>query len=210
LWIDHTPRNMRFALSLSRLAPEAKFIHLVRDGRAVAASILPLDWGPNDIVEAAWYWARQIAPGLAAAARLGPERLLSVRYEDVVLEPAQRLKEICGWVEIPYDEAMVYSRDYSVLPYTAAQHSLVAQPPDPSRTTSWQDKLSARQIESFEYLTGDLLSCLGYEPQYGIRARRPRTLDHAKDLAVSVLMRQLNKGRKLLRRVGLADNRRRQ
>jgi hypothetical protein len=208
VWIDHTPRNLRYALSLAQAVPEASFIHLIRDGRAVAASILPLDWGPNDIVEAATYWARQIAPGLAASSRLGPERVLTVRYEDVVREPERNLKEICVSLGIAYDEAMVDTRDYSVLPYTAGQHRLVAQPPDATRATGWRKKLSDRQIETFEYLTGDLLSCFGYEVEYGLQAHRPRHLDNARDQSLSFIKRQLNKGRRGLRRARSSDGQR--
>ncbi|MEQ9414064.1 MAG: sulfotransferase, partial [Cyclobacteriaceae bacterium] len=46
-WVDHTPSNLSSALLLNKLYPEAKFIHIVRDGRAVANSVIPLDWGPN-------------------------------------------------------------------------------------------------------------------------------------------------------------------
>lgn len=47
VWVDHTPANIRYAWTLLHLFPDAKMIHIIRDGRAVAASILPLDWGPT-------------------------------------------------------------------------------------------------------------------------------------------------------------------
>src|SRR3954467_11184607 len=59
-WTDHTPGNVRFFGTLHRHFSQARFVHLVRDGRAVAASVIPLDWGPNDAVEAATYWSTQL------------------------------------------------------------------------------------------------------------------------------------------------------
>ena len=41
-WVDHTPTNIRHLSMLFSEFPEAKAIHLVRDGRGVAASVLPL------------------------------------------------------------------------------------------------------------------------------------------------------------------------
>ena len=52
-WVDHTPLNLRHAVALFRLFPDARMLHLVRDGRAVAASVLPLDWGATDADTAA-------------------------------------------------------------------------------------------------------------------------------------------------------------
>lgn len=65
IWIDHTPANIKYAWTLFQAFPDAYMVHLIRDGRAVAASLLPLDWGPNEIDSAAHYWAEALAYGLA-------------------------------------------------------------------------------------------------------------------------------------------------
>lgn len=70
VWIDHTPKNIRHAQTLFTAFPDARMVHIVRDGRAVAASVLlPLDWGPNVIESAARFWAERLAYGLAAELR---------------------------------------------------------------------------------------------------------------------------------------------
>ena len=46
-WVDHTPVNLKFFMHLVKHYERAKFIHIVRDGRAVASSVIPLEWGPN-------------------------------------------------------------------------------------------------------------------------------------------------------------------
>ena len=45
IWIDHTPFNIFYAPTVFSLFPEAKMIHLVRDGRSVASSVMKLDLG---------------------------------------------------------------------------------------------------------------------------------------------------------------------
>ncbi|MCH7768387.1 MAG: sulfotransferase, partial [Nitrospinae bacterium] len=62
-WIDHTPVNIMYAWTIFNVFPDAKMVHIVRDGRAVAASVMPLDWGPNEIHRAAQFWVRGIAYG---------------------------------------------------------------------------------------------------------------------------------------------------
>jgi hypothetical protein len=173
IWVDHTPGNIRFALTLRRAFPDARFVNIVRDGRAVAASVLPLDWGPNSAVEAGWHWATQVAAGLAAQARLGPDVVHTVRYEDLVRDPEPVLHRICAFAGVAYDDRMVHSRDYTVHAFEADQQALVAHPPDPSRVDAWRQQLTPGQIRDFERVTGELLGYLGYEPVFGPRAGRP-------------------------------------
>jgi len=170
-WVDHTPRNIRYARTLFDLCPDARMVHLVRDGRAVAASILPLDWGPNSIGEAARFWAERLAYGFAAEARW-PGQVVRVRYEDLIEDPLATLQRLCAAWAIPFDPVMCRGNGFRVPHYTAAQHALVGQTPDPARGTDWQRQLTRRQIEIFESTTTDMLALLGYAPIFGLRARK--------------------------------------
>lgn len=189
VWIDHTPGNIRFAATLRRAYPDARFVNIVRDGRAVAASVLALDWGPNTAVEAGRHWATQIAAGLAAEAHLGPGLVCTVRYEDLVRRPAETLATLCDFLRIEYDDRMVHTREYRVQPYEASQHVLVAQPPDPSRVDAWRAELRLPQIRDFERVTGELLEYLGYAPMLGPRAGRATKGEKIRVSAASAVRR---------------------
>ena len=201
VWIDHTPGNIRYALTLRRAFPEARFINLVRDGRAVAASVLPLDWGANDAAEAGVHWATQIAAGLALEKRLGSETVRTVRFEDLVRDPGETLRDLCAFIDIDYNEQMVHTRDYKVHPYEAGQQALVAKPPDPSRADAWRHQLTTLQISEFERQTGELLEYLGYETQFGPAAGTPPKVERVRMRTVSAARRLVvNKLRFRLRR----------
>ena len=171
-WVDHTPGNVKYMARLGRVLPDARFVHLIRDGRAVASSLLPLDWGPNDVFEAAHLWMAKVGMGLAACSALG-DRAMSVRYEDLVYEPHATLKQLCGFLGLTYDDGMVARRDFELPGYTAEQHALVTGLPDPSRAERWRTLLSSKQVEAFEYLTGDMLAYLGYDLENGMSPRKP-------------------------------------
>jgi Sulfotransferase family len=171
VWIDHTPGNIRYAAILDRTFPNSRFINLLRDGRAVAASVLPLDWGPNTIAEAARWWAMHIAVGMAAERALGSERVLTVRYEEIVRDPELILPKICSFLDLRYHERMIDNRDYDAKSFTATDQRLASQPPDPTRAVAWQRQLSASQVELFEHLSWELLDLLGYDMVYGAAAR---------------------------------------
>jgi len=161
-WIDHQPGHVREIERLAAHFPNLRVIHMVRDGRAVAASILPLDWGPNRIHSAANFWAQRVAMGLALRNYLGEERWHQVRYEDVLTDPHGQLRRICGFLGIDYEPSMIEANGFRVPDFTRQQHSLVGQRPDRSRLDGWRTTLSPRQVEIFEALVGPLLTYLGY------------------------------------------------
>ena len=177
VWVDHTPTNFRRGLTLLALFPASRFIHLVRDGRAVTASLLPLDWGPNNPLHAAEFWMARCAAGLAAEAELGSERVLRVRYEDLITAAEATLRRIAGFVGLEYQSAMASGAGGEPGRYHERQHRLVGHPPDQSRVAGWRQSLAARQIEIFEAEAGEFLTTLGYEPVYGIRARPASQLE---------------------------------
>ena len=73
-WVDHTPQNRRDGIQLLQLFPGAPVIHVVRDGRAVTASMIAKDGGPNTVRSAATKWQEAIADGLALESWLGQEK----------------------------------------------------------------------------------------------------------------------------------------
>jgi len=173
VWIDHTPSNLRYAKILLDFFPEAKFVHMVRDGRAVAASVIPLDWGPNTIICAAHWWVERVAFGLAAEFFLGPERIIRVKYEDLLRKPEVTLRQLCNFFDIEFNPEMLEGKGFTPPQYTISQHRLIGRRPDFTRLEAWRTELSPRDVEIFEALTGDFLVYLGYQPLYGALAMGP-------------------------------------
>ncbi len=171
-WIDHTPENLKYAATLAGLFPRARFIHLLRDPRAVAASMLAVDWSQKQAHGAARSWLRQVACGLAAETAL-PGRVLRVRFEDLVTAPEPELRRICDFCGLDYDPAMAAGGKFKVPAGSGRQHALVGRPPRAERISAWRQELSSREIEIIEWVCGDLLTLLGYRPDYGVPARPP-------------------------------------
>lgn len=164
-WIDHTPKNISVALRLAQAFPDSKLIHVVRDGRAVAASWLEQDWGPRHIISVADAWAVRIGQGLAAEDVLG-DRAIRVRYEDLVAKPVQVMRDLAAFLGVEFADAMAQPTGFALPKHSAETHSLLAEGEGSSvssaRVEAWKDKLSRRDIELFESRTGDLLSAMGY------------------------------------------------
>lgn len=154
-FIEHSPDNLFHVDALVNAFSGCKFIHIVRDGRAVAASILPLDFGPYDIISAASFWSGRIALGLAVE-RKYPDRVMTVRYEDVVHGDA--LKSAFEFAELTPGSG----EGLRVPNYAKKTHSLIGNDLDTSRIEAWRDVLTPRQIEIFEAEIGALGGYLGY------------------------------------------------
>ncbi len=177
IWIDHTPTNMKFSSTLIDLFPDAKFIHIVRDGRAVASSLIPLDWGPNTIDKAAHFWLKRLRYGIEAENSIKKGHIIRISFEKLVENPQETLEGICTFLNITYEGQMLKGTGFNVPSYTAGQHSLIGKPPDKSRINIWKEKLTSRQIEIFESIAGDTLLKLGYSLHYGLKAREITTTE---------------------------------
>jgi hypothetical protein len=88
------------------LWPDARFIHLVRDGRDVAfAQVMSgkagnMWHGIADWVDAEVLWDRM-------SHKLPPDRQFTLKYESLVGEPQYELHRICQFLGLPFDPAMI-------------------------------------------------------------------------------------------------------
>ena len=179
-WGDKTPGHLLCMPLLAELLPEAHFVHLIRDGRAVAASVRELPFAPGDgsIEAIADDWRDQIVAGRRAGAGLPHYREL--RYERLVNEPETVLRELCEQLELDFDASMLRAHEFArrrleqlpderpLLDGVAtkaerlARHANVMRPPDPGLATRWRTLLTREEVARFESRAGDLLTELGY------------------------------------------------
>jgi hypothetical protein len=58
--VETSARNLHHAPVLARLFDEARFVHVVRDGRVAAFRLAETDWGPGDPVAGIDWWAERL------------------------------------------------------------------------------------------------------------------------------------------------------
>jgi hypothetical protein len=161
---DKTPINVIHIEYLARLFPEAKFIHMIRDGRNVALSQLELEFGQmEDLWDAAVYWRRFVKRGRKAGAELGPARYCELRYEDLLDEPEQTLRSMSEFLELEFDESMLRYFEKAPQIVGSVRHFQNVYRPPTKGLRDWRQQMSTEQIALFEALAGDLLEELGYE-----------------------------------------------
>jgi hypothetical protein len=167
-WGDKTPMYMRHLLLLRRLFPDARYVHLIRDGRDAAISFLAMPPGvafetwshPRSAADFAAVWRAEVAAARRLGARVGPERYLEVRYEDLVADAESVLKAICGFADLPYEPAM---KDYGGSGSERRAHQQSLKRPLAQGLRDWRTQMSPADVGAFESVAGDLLRELGYE-----------------------------------------------
>jgi hypothetical protein len=106
-WIEKFPANVRHADVLSRIFPNMRLVHIVRDGRDVAASVVGFEWGPNDYDEALDWWARRLEAGFAACDRVPADRIHVVQVEDLIIRNRDHeYRRLLDFLELDDDSGM--------------------------------------------------------------------------------------------------------
>lgn len=169
---DKTPDNVRRMDILHRVWPLARFVHVIRDGRDVALSMLEwpkvhpkpgdfVTWSKDPVSTAALWWEVNVSCGREAKELLPPELCYELRYESLVANPREQTAALCSFLGLPFDDFM--------LQFHAAHNGTDpglekkwAGLPITQGLRDWRSQMRAEQIESFEAIAGELLENLGY------------------------------------------------
>ena len=176
-WGDKTPLYMQHLDLLERLFPDARFVHLIRDGRDAALSFLSVPaglmtegWGyPQDAAGFACQWATEVASARELGARVGGQRYRELRYEALVADPEGELRAVCAFAGLEYDPAML---DYVGQTDSARKaHQQRLNEPPRQNVREWRTEMSESDRHAFEEVAGALLAELGYEVEIRGTAR---------------------------------------
>ena len=179
-WGDKTPLYCRYLAELEAFLPEARFVHIVRDGRDVAVSLRSRWFSPgHDIRVQAEYWRINVLAGRQDGAACA--NYLEVRYEDVVRQPEPTLRTICDFLELAFDPQML--RWHERAPERLAEHltrrtvtgqvivtheerieqqRATLSALDPSKIGVWRTHLDLDERRIFTEVAGDVLALFGY------------------------------------------------
>ncbi len=170
LYGDKTPGYVRHLLLLAELLPEARFLHVIRDGRDVALSLMETDWArpraTNGIQTMAEFWRANVELGLRAGLSLPPGRYREISYERLIEDPESELRGICRFFELSYAPEMLrYERRYETLVRSfrqPANHRSVALAPTRG-LRDWRSQMCDEDLRRFDATAGELLARLGYD-----------------------------------------------
>jgi len=105
LVVERTPDHVRSLDLIGAIYPDAAVVHLIRDGRDVARSLVSQQWGPRSYAEAATEWVSGVEQARASGARLA--RYTEVRYEAMLTNPGDEVPALYRFLGLSDDEEVI-------------------------------------------------------------------------------------------------------
>ena len=161
---NKTPAYVRRIRTLHAFWPQAKFIHLIRDGRDVALSVLNWyhadrtagrysTWAEDPVSTTALWWKCKVRLGREGGQALGPGLYYEMRYEALVAQPADECARLCAFLGIRYDEAMLHFHEGRTRTEPGLDAKQAWRPITPG-LRDWRAQMPAEDVERFEAVAG--------------------------------------------------------
>jgi protein-tyrosine sulfotransferase len=166
---EKTPDNTLVFPQLAELLPGAHFIQIIRDPRAVIASMLEVgrrsrlkgikSQSFTRNVRSAISYIRHCYNSGAEAAKIAPDRFLTVTYERLVSEPEPVTRDICQFLGLEWSPEMLspgekkhlgekaITQKSNEIWYTKKQYY---KNPEASRINKWEETLSPLQLVTIQ------------------------------------------------------------
>jgi protein-tyrosine sulfotransferase len=174
---EKSPNNVFYFQHLFRMFPDSAFIHVLRDGRDVIASLLTMDWRTPEgnpvpytrsAREAARYWRRAVeAARQFARSTAGSSRFHEVRYENIVARPEPCLQELFAFLGETWEPDVLRFHERKHPLHAESSAAQVQRMLYNSSVGRWVTDLSGPDKTAVRAEIGDLLIELGYAHDSG-------------------------------------------
>ncbi len=106
-WVDTTPANARAADRVLALFPEGRVVHMMRDGRDVAASFVSKPFGPGEVFDGLDAWRDRMIEAHEAEQRAPSGRVLRIDLEQLAAtHRKESLDGLLQFLELEDDRRM--------------------------------------------------------------------------------------------------------
>jgi len=182
-WAVYDPDNLLYIPSIKTDIPDALFIHIIRDGRAVALSLStmqgfkPLFWErkAKGLAPTALYWEWMVRTGQQYGSQL-PSDYIEVRYEELVSEPRTVLKKLGEFLDHDLDYDRIQNKGLGRLRQSNSSFQDEKDRGEKDQlcpVNRWRDRLCNHELAAVEAMVGEYLEELGYPLSSPQQLRKP-------------------------------------
>ena len=168
-WGEKTPHNVFYVPELYAMFPEARFVHMVRDPRAVVHSMNNFRRCSSNTVANAGNWRTFMERGAAVLERTVPaSQRTTLHFEALTSTPEPVLLQLCNFLQIPFNPDMLAfherAGDYMHPVYTKLGGAQTVTKPINTKTKArWQTEMASIDVATVEYMCGTWMNVYGYD-----------------------------------------------
>ncbi|KAG5879908.1 hypothetical protein JTB14_018450 [Gonioctena quinquepunctata] len=166
------PLTIKMGTYVIELFPNAKFIFMVRDGRATAHSIISrkvtiTGFDLTSYRQCLKKWNSAVEAMNSQCRELGANRCLRVSYEQLVLHPREWMEKVLTFLDISWDDSVLHHEDFInngiELSKVERSSDQVIKPVNLEAMTKWVGNIPDDVIHDMADIA-PMLSILGYDP----------------------------------------------
>lgn len=171
--LDKQPVYSEHVETIKRLLPRSRFVHIIRDGRDVACSMVAArrtrGFGTETIRDSAIAWNHMLRCARKGAKFTGD--YMEIRYEDLLTRGAPAFAEVLDFCKLSHDPAWL-AATMEKTSFANMKKDLRTGNPNVSaneahyrkgKAGTWKEELSTYDRYLFDKRAGPLLRELGYE-----------------------------------------------
>lgn len=164
IWGDKTPLNTFNLGWLDQLYPNAKYVHIIRDGRDVVSSYLKMGRYAK-VEDACRRWNRSIDLAKRFGTGKNKNQYHEIRYEKFVTSSKKEIIKICNFLNLEYENGMTNHREKLDVLGDANKlkhHNNLSRPINDNSIGKWKKNLNPKQKEKTNSLLSGNLTLLNY------------------------------------------------
>ncbi len=168
-WGEKTPKNVFYTDIIHAVFPDARFIHIVRDPRAVVYSMNRFARFLDDSIVNAYNWYLSVQEGQQRLRDGVPDaHQITIRYEDLVSDIEKSAATLCGFLGEAYEPSMLefYRASHDHIHPASSELggvNTLTRPVSLDSLDKWKTGLQPEDIAVVEAVCGDIMTPLGYE-----------------------------------------------
>jgi hypothetical protein len=160
-WIEKTPANRRCLGAIRECYPQAKILLTLRDPRGVLAAYLQR-WRRNKGGHRSFYLCARNWLESARVALSPPPNTCVVRFEELVTRPTETLRDLCGFLGIPFSESLLTPTKHGSQWVGNSGGTERFLGIDSSPATRWKAVLTPDEAAFIEVFAGSWMNALDY------------------------------------------------
>jgi hypothetical protein len=181
----------RYMSFINYVFPACRFVYLVRDPRDMALSWRENRAHPGGVVAGALQWQHDQSATLAHyTAMLQEDRVLGVRYEDLVTDPECELRRISEFMRIEYEDGMLAYHEKELTINNAESNPAwrnLARSVMSDNIGKFRSRLTGSELTAVEAICASLMPAFNYIPESDRAARAQLTAHEINSLYMQEL-----------------------